>query len=192
MPDAQTLIEKGFRDIIKGLGIMGYPIKDENFKGTAERCTRAFQHFVFPKDLIYKEIDEFFKVFPSKIDEMVTETNIPVICLCPHHLLPVEMKVTVAYIPNGKVLGLSKMTRIAQMLGNQPILQEEYTNELARLMDMLNPLGVGIYVKGKHGCMRFRGVRVNNTDVITTKFIGNFKNNLSTRNEFLSFCEKNK
>lgn len=184
-------ITEAYQDIINCIGELGYPVNDANFKDTANRCYKALIQFVFPKTVIENEIDRFLeKTFPSTIDEMIIETNIKVVCLCPHHLLPAEMIVSLAYIPDKNVLGLSKLARIAQMLGNQPILQEDYTEQLANVMNKLKPLGVGVYVRGKHGCMRFRGIRADSTEVITTKLIGNFKNISSTRQEFLSLCVK--
>ena len=105
---------------------------------------------------------------------MLVTKPIEVWTICPHHLLPCILKVTIGYVPDGSVLGLSKFSRIAEIMGKRPILQEEYSRELANFLEeRLEPKGVAIYIVGKHNCMIARGVKqdvevmIENGDVIT-------------------------
>ena len=181
----------GYKSILKGLSDLGYDIENENFKDTAARCARAIVNdFVLSRQEINEQFQSLDVTFPSKHDEMIVQTAIPVISLCPHHLLPIEMSVTIGYIPNKEVLGLSKLARLAKLIGKQPILQEDYTEEIAsRLEGMLGPRGIGVYVVGIHGCMRFRGVGVA-APTVTSKLTGNFKKQPATREEFLQIARK--
>jgi len=182
-----------YAGIVECIGKLGYDVNNQNFKQTPQRCARAFGDFIYSISNINRNLKKYFNCkFKDTNDEMVVATNISVTSLCPHHLIPVELKVWLGYIPNGQVLGLSKLIRIAQMLGHQPILQESYATQLAEIIqENLKPLGVGVYVKGKHGCMSFRGVRTINTEIITSKVIGNFKTQPATREEFLAQCRSN-
>jgi len=186
----QSNFERAYQQLVDSINLLGYNVtKDKNFDGTADRCTRAFLEVVAPKEDIEKEVKKHLSAtFPAKYDEMIVQTDIEVISLCPHHLIPVEMNVHLAYIPRHKVLGLSKLVRIARVIGRQPILQEDYTQQLAEAMQRLNPLGVAVFVKGKHGCMRFRGVKTKNGHTITSCMVGAFKKHQATREEFLELC----
>lgn len=185
-------IESAYTTIVYNIKLLGYDVLDGNFKNTPERCARAFDDFIYPKKNIEQNLRKFFKAkFKDNTDEMIIATDISVVILCPHHLLPAKLKVWLAYIPNGEVLGLSKLIRIAQMLGHQPILQEAYATQLAETVrNNLTPKGVGVYIKGEHGCMSFRGVRTTESRIITTKLLGAFKDQPATRSEFLSQCRK--
>ena len=188
------IVNMGYQHILQGLARLGYDIIDTNFLDTPNRCTRAFFEFVKSKEEIELETKQLFKKsFYSENDEMIVETKIPVVSLCPHHLLPVEMRVYIGYIPEKTVIGLSKLPRLAKLLGKQPILQEDYTKQIAEtIFSYLKPQGVGIFIKGKHGCMRFRGVNISDTETITSYVMGNFKSNPSTRQEFLELCRNDK
>jgi GTP cyclohydrolase I len=139
----------------------GYKIDDDNFKNTPKRVWTVFDEFVQPKEKVFKKVGEILEkaVFPSVYDGIVLVDNIKVYSLCPHHLLPVEMKVAFAYIPDGKVVGLSKMPRFLKELGKCLLLQEDYTEEaLDMFMKVVGPKGAMIVVEGIHFCMRMRGV----------------------------------
>jgi GTP cyclohydrolase IA len=186
----QSLLEQGYQQIVEEIGNLGYNIRDDNFRDTSARCAKAVLEVVWSKEsinIVCKEI--LSKSFAQDFDEMIVETNIPVVSLCPHHLLPVEMKVSIGYVARGRVLGLSKLARLAKVLGKQPILQEEYTRQVGQTIKYeLDPQGVGVFVVGKHGCMRFRGVNVPESDTITSYMVGNFRENAATKQEFLHFC----
>jgi len=161
----------------------------KQFRGTADRLLRMYSEFCWHPDTITEEVSKQFRVFDSNFDEMLVKKDVHIWTLCPHHLLPCEFRVYIGYIPKeGKVLGLSKLTRVADVLSKRPVMQEQYTTELADLlMTKLEPLGVGITVYGRHGCMAARGIR-QNSEVITSVMRGVFLKEGPTRSEFLAFC----
>jgi len=160
----------------------------KQFEGTPERLVRMYEDFCWPQEKIDKELAKQFRVFDDGYDEMLVQKDISVWTLCPHHLLPCHFRVTIGYLPQGKVLGLSKFTRISEVLARRPIMQEAYSTELATvLMEQLEPLGVAVYIVGRHGCMSARGVRQAN-DVVTSVVRGAFLKESPTREEFFAIC----
>jgi GTP cyclohydrolase I len=126
-------------------------------------------------------------VFTVDYDEMVVVRDIDFASLCEHHLLPFLGKAHVAYIPDGKVIGLSKIPRMVEMFARRLQLQERMTQQIASfLMETLKPCGVGVVVEGLHLCMAIRGVKKANARMVTSAVRGSFKENLNTRNEFFS------
>jgi GTP cyclohydrolase I len=106
--------------------------------------------------------------------------------MCPHHLLPVIYRVSLAYIPQTKVLGLSKLSRIVRLMSHSPVLQEDLTHELCALLyQKLDSEGAAVYVEGLHMCMAARGVQAHEARVVTSAVQGVFLDNLATRNEFI-------
>jgi len=166
-----------------------YPryIDDPNFVDTPRRFERVLEDFFWSEERVERAIDELFKaVFPSRLDEIVMVKDVEVWMLCPHHLLPVRMEVAIGYLPNGRVLGLSKLPRLARLLARRPRLQEEYTELLVEiLMEKLNPRGAMAIVKGEHTCVRMRGVRMSDAVMVTSAVRGDFKENPSLKQEFL-------
>ena len=162
----------------------------EQFKGTPGRLVRMYQDFCWEQERIEEELSKQFKVFENGYNEMLVVKDISIWTLCPHHLLPCHLKVSIGYIPAGKVLGLSKFARIAEILSKRPTMQEAYSTELADLlMEKLQPKGVAVYVVGSHGCMTARGVR-QHSDVVTSVLRGSFLKEGPTRNEFLAVCRE--
>lgn len=161
----------------------------KQFGRTPERLERMFQEFCWTQEQISYELDKAFeKVFDQPYDEMLVVKPIDVWTLCPHHLLPCHFSVTIGYVPDGKVLGLSKFTRVADILARRPVMQEEYSTELADLfMERLKPKGVAVYIVGSHGCMTARGVK-QHSDVVTSVIRGVFESQSETRQEFFSIC----
>jgi len=164
----------------------------KQFEGTAARLERTMEEMCWIPSRIGDELRKCFKsVYPDKYDEMLVTGPTSVWTLCPHHLVPVGMKVNIGYIPNGQVLGLSKFSRVAIISGRRPIMQEQYTRDVAdTIMAHLNPQGVGVYVVGHHGCMGCRGVN-QNISVSTTTLRGNFKDEPSVKEEFYRMVEGN-
>ena len=155
---------------------------------TPERIARMYQEFCWSSVRIEEDLEQQFRVFEQAYNEMLVIRPIDVWTLCPHHLLPCHFKVTVGYIPNGRVLGLSKFARIADILARRPVLQEQYSTELADLlMAKLEPKGVAVHVEGSHGCMTARGVK-QHSEVITSTIRGVFESDSSTRQEFFAIC----
>lgn len=159
------------------------------FKGTPRRVAEMYQEFCWTPSKITAEIDRVCRTFPDKYNEMLVTGWITVWTLCPHHLLPVGLQVRIGYIPNGRVLGLSKFIRIAETFGKRPIMQEQYSSELADLlMERLEAKGVGVYVRGVHGCMASRGVK-QSVPVTTACLRGVILDESASRAEFYSIVE---
>lgn len=182
-------LEQGCNLLVKHLqGIYKDWIGVEQFGDTPNRLVRMYQEFCWTPEKIEEELDKAFRSFKQAYDEMLVTKPIEVWTLCPHHLLPCCFHVTIGYVPDGKVLGLSKFARISDILARRPIMQEEYSTELAdRLMKGLDPKGVAVYVSGVHGCMTSRGVR-QHSEVITSTIKGVFESEPATRQEFFAIC----
>lgn len=127
------------------------------------------------------------KTFTQKHDEMVLVKDIDFSSCCEHHLLPFTGKAHIAYLPDGKVVGLSKLARVVEAIARRPQVQERMTEELAELiMRELKPRGVGVIIEASHSCMTIRGVRKPGAMTITSALRGLFKSNPTTRSEFMS------
>jgi len=159
----------------------------KQFTGTPDRLVRMYQDLCWTPEKIEREVNRQFQVFDNKYNVMLVTGPINVWTLCPHHLLPCQFLVTIGYIPSiGKVLGLSKFARVAEILGKRPIMQEEYSMELAdAIEEKLQPKGVAIHVVGRHGCMLSRGVK-QNSPVVTSIVRGAFESEQETRAEFFA------
>lgn len=130
-------------------------------------------------------------LFPSDSSEMVIVKDIELYSMCEHHLLPFIGKAHVAYIPDGKVLGLSKIARIVDMFARRFQIQEQLTTEVAEtVQEVTNAKGVGVIVEAKHMCMMMRGVEKQNSSMKTSSMLGVFRSDQSTRMEFLSLVNK--
>jgi GTP cyclohydrolase I len=128
-------------------------------------------------------------VFTEQYDEIVSIKNIHFFSMCEHHMLPFYGIANVAYIPNGKVIGLSKIPRIVDAFSRRLQVQERLTNQIAHcLKEVLNPRGVAVVMEGHHMCMAMRGVQKQNCTTVTSCMLGDFRTNLNTRQEFLTLC----
>jgi GTP cyclohydrolase I len=127
------------------------------------------------------------KTFTQKYDEMVLVKDIVFASVCEHHLLPFSGKAHVAYLPNGKIVGLSKLARVVEVLARRPQVQERMTEELADLfMHELDARGVGVILEASHSCMTVRGIRKDRSICTTSAMRGVFRNNQSTRAELMA------
>lgn len=127
------------------------------------------------------------KLFSEEYDEMVLVRDIDFNSMCEHHLLPFHGQAHIAYIPKGKVLGLSKLARIVEVVSRRPQVQERMTETIANLLvDELSPKGVAVVVEAEHSCMTIRGVRKPGSRCVTSAMKGLFRSNLPTREEALS------
>jgi GTP cyclohydrolase IA len=132
-------------------------------------------------------------MFSVTYDEMVVVKDIEVYSLCEHHLLPFFGKCHVAYIPNKKVVGLSKIARLVNMYARRLQIQERLTSQIAQtLQDQLSPQGVGVIIEARHLCMVMRGVEKQNSAAMTSAMLGVFRENKQTRDEFLSLIRGGK
>jgi GTP cyclohydrolase I len=137
-----------------------------------------------PKDVLTVFGDELY-------DEMIVVKDIELYSFCEHHMLPFFGKAHVGYIPDGKIIGLSKIPRLVEMYARRLQNQERLTNQIARgLYDTLKPKGVGVIIEAKHFCMMARGVEKQSSEVTTSALLGLFKRELNTRNEFLRHVGK--
>ena len=124
--------------------------------------------------------------FTEKYNEMILVKDIAIYSLCEHHLLPFGGRCHVAYIPQGKILGLSKIVRLVDIFARRLQVQERLTTQIAQVIqDSLNPLGVGVVISAEHLCMQMRGVQKQGALAVTSEMLGAFRNNEKTRSEFL-------
>ena len=174
-------MEEFFKDRYKGWS------GADQFVGTGDRLGRMVDELCWPPEEIEKGLKGCFNaVFPDPYDEMLVVGPTDVWTLCPHHLVPCNFQVHIGYIPNGRVLGLSKFSRVALLLGKKPIIQEAYSRELADILwTSLKPEGLGVWVVGTHGCMSVRGVK-QKASVSTSILRGSFLEDPKVREEFFS------
>ena len=183
----QEKLEQHFREIISSVG---EDLTRDGLKKTPERAAGAFE---FLTNGYRQDLNEIINgaVFESDNDEMVIVRNIELYSLCEHHLLPFIGKCHVAYIPTGKVLGLSKIARIVDYFARRLQIQETLTKEIAdTIMSVTNADGVGVIIEAKHLCMMMRGVEKQNSTMTTSMMLGSFRDEPCTRNEFLTLAMK--
>ncbi len=186
-------IERGVRDILYGLKV---DIRDDNFFDTPKRVARAYREIL---EGILPESEEelknhLSKTFPSDSDQMITIKDVLCWSMCPHHLLPVKYNISIAYIPKGRVLGASKLPRLAILLAKRPVLQEQLSEDIAEfLRKHANPVGVAVYIVGEHLCMQMRGIKTQ-SQMITSSLKGIFlkgtTKGLAARSEFMSLIDR--
>jgi GTP cyclohydrolase I len=181
-PVDQERIRAAVREILLAVG------EDPNREGLRETPDRVARMYAELFAGLHKDPREFLqKKFTQKYDEMVLEKDIAFASLCEHHLLPFMGKAHIAYLPNGKIVGLSKLPRVVEVLSRRPQVQERMTEELADLlMHELEPRGVGVVLEAMHTCMTARGVRQEDSLCITSAMRGAFKENQSTRAELMA------
>lgn len=179
-------MEEYFKKIIESIG------EDPNREGLVKTPSRAAKAFEFMNQGYSKNLDEVVNgaIFTSDSDEMVVVKNIELYSLCEHHLLPFFGQAHIAYIPKGKIIGLSKVARIVDMYARRLQVQENLTNQIANsLMEVTGAIGVGVVIEAKHLCMMMRGVEKQNSVMKTSCLLGAFRKEDSTRKEFLSLIQ---
>ena len=171
-----------YEEIIKTVG--EDPAREGLLK-TPGRAARAMQYLTRG----YRQtVDEVVNnaIFETDNDEMILVKDIELYSMCEHHLLPFIGRCHVAYIPTGKVIGLSKIARIVDMYAQRLQIQENLTKQIAdTLMDAIQPAGVGVIIEAKHLCMMMRGVEKQNSMMTTSMMLGSFRDHERTRSEFL-------
>jgi GTP cyclohydrolase I len=162
----------------------------EGLRRTPERFEKALRYLTSG----YRQDPEKIlnnAMFSVGYDEMVVVKDIEVYSLCEHHLLPFFGKCHVAYLPNKKVVGLSKIARLVNMYARRLQIQERLTNQIATtIQEQLKPQGVGVIIEARHLCMVMRGVEKQNSAAVTSAMLGAFRDNKQTRDEFLSLVHK--
>ena len=170
-----------FQQILKQLG---EDTSREGLLETPKRYIKFMREFLESKEFNFTTFDA------EGTDEMILQTNIPFYSICEHHTAPFFGYANVAYIPNDKIVGLSKLARCVDLYANRFQNQERITSQIAeRIQKELNPKGVAVTLKAQHLCMCMRGVKKHDTWTQTSKLIGVFKDDEKARNEFLNFIK---
>jgi len=174
-------IRAAVREILLAVG------EDPDREGLLETPDRIARMYAELFSGLHKDPRELLqKTFTQKYDEMVLVKDIGFESMCEHHLLPFRGKAHIAYLPNGKIVGLSKIPRVVEVLARRPQVQERMTEQLADLlMHELDARGVGVVIEASHSCMTIRGVRNPGSLCTTSAMRGSFKTNHVTRTEFL-------
>lgn len=170
-----------FQQILEQLG---EDVTREGLIETPKRYVKFMREFLESKDFNFTTFDA------EGTDEMILQTNIPFYSLCEHHTAPFFGVAHVAYIPDKRIVGLSKLARTVDLYANRFQNQERITSQIAeRLQKELNPIGVAVSLKAQHLCMCMRGVKKHDTWTVTSKMIGAFKDDEKARNEFLNLIK---
>jgi GTP cyclohydrolase I len=181
-------IEAGMRMMIEGFGL---DLEHPHLKDTPKRVAKAYVNELFaglyvdPASVLTTAFEE------GDYDEMITVRNIPFVAFCAHHWLPFTGKAHVGYLPDGKIIGLSKIPRLVCVLAARPTVQEKLTHSVAEgLMNGLKPKGCGVVIESAHSCAQYRGIKAVGSDMVTTAMRGLFLDNPSTKAEFLEAIRK--
>jgi GTP cyclohydrolase IA len=180
-------VEAAFRTIIRWTG--DDPERDGLIE-TPARMARAFEEFFVgygqdPTLILQKTFEEI-----EGYDEMIVLRGIRFESHCEHHLAPIIGRVWVAYVPSGRVVGISKLARVVEAYAKRLQIQERMTAQIANTInDVLNPQGVGVIIRATHDCMTTRGVHKPDTDLVTSHMLGCFRDNPLTRQEFLTMVD---
>ena len=180
------MMEHLVRDLLKELG------EDPHREGLRKTPERVAQSLGYLTSGYTKTVEEVLNgaIFSESYDEMVVVKDIEVYSLCEHHLLPFFGKAHVAYLPAGKIVGLSKLARLVDMFARRLQIQERLTTQIAEaLQQALQPAGVGVVIEAAHFCMMMRGVEKQNSMAITSCMLGAFRNRRETREEFLHLIQ---
>ena len=186
LPSEQE-VEAAFRTIIRWSG--DNPDRD-GLAETPARMARAYEEYFRgyaedPEAILSKTFEE-----TEGYDEMIVLRGIRFESHCEHHMAPIIGRAWIAYIPNGRVVGISKLARIVEAYAKRLQIQEKMTAQIANAIDtVLQPQGVGVVLKAAHQCLSARGVHQHGTDLVTSQMIGCFRDNVVTRQEFLASVE---
>jgi GTP cyclohydrolase IA len=186
MTNQPAILENIVADLLVAIG---EDPKREGLLRTPKRVAAAYQFLTrgYQED-IREVLNE--AVFSERYSEMVIVKDIDFYSMCEHHMLPFFGKAHVAYIPNGKILGLSKIPRIVDVFSRRLQVQERLTQQIAEtLFEALNPLGVGVVMEARHMCMMMRGVEKQNSVATSSAMLGLFRDDQKTRSEFLHLIE---
>ena len=178
-----TSLEETVKEI---LTILGEKPSREGLRRTPRRVAKAWEFLTSGYKQDVKEVLNG-AVFSEKYNEMVIVKDIDFFSLCEHHMLPFYGKAHIAYIPSGKIIGLSKLPRIVEVFSRRLQVQERLTQQIAdTLFETLEPDGVAVVIEARHLCMMMRGVEKQNSVATTSAMLGSFRDDERTRNEFLN------
>jgi len=186
-----TLTGATFEDLVREMLVrLGEDPEREGLVLTPQRVRKSLQFLTRG----YTEDPEALlkgALFTVNYDEMVIVKDIEMFSLCEHHMLPFFGKVHVAYIPNGKVIGLSKVPRLVELFSRRLQIQERLTTQIAEtIQKVIEPQGVGVVIEARHLCMMMRGVEKQHSAAVTSSMLGSFRNEEETRSEFLSLIRQ--
>ena len=185
--ETTTLTSATFENLVREILVrLGEDPQREGLLRTPERVHHAFE---FLTKGYQQDPDTMLKnaLFTVSYDEMVIVKDVEVFSLCEHHMLPFFGKVHVAYIPNGKVIGLSKIPRLIEIFSRRLQIQERLTTQIAEtIQKAIQPQGVGVVIEARHLCMMMRGVEKQHSSAVTSSMLGCFRDEQETRTEFLS------
>jgi GTP cyclohydrolase I len=180
-------MEQSFLELLQAIG------EDPQREGLLKTPSRAARAFEFLTNGYRQSLDDVVNgaIFESDTSEIILVKDIELYSMCEHHLLPFIGRAHVAYIPQGKVIGLSKVARLVDVFARRLQIQENLTMQIAdALMKTLHPAGVGVVVEAKHLCMMMRGVEKQNSSMTTSCLLGSFKEDARTRSEFFSLLKE--
>ena len=179
-------LEQSVTDILKEIG------EDPGREGLLKTPKRVAKAYEYLTQGYHGDLEKIVNdaLFHEDVEEMIVARDIEFYSLCEHHMLPFYGKCHIAYLPKGKVIGLSKMPRIVDMFSRRLQLQERLTTQIAKtLQEILTPYGVGVIMEGTHLCMRMRGVEKQNSVVTSSAMLGTFRSERATRMEFLNLIQ---
>jgi GTP cyclohydrolase I len=187
----EKILNAGMDELVRSLLIeLGEDPAREGLVKTPKRVVASLKQLMSG---YHKDVRQILNgaIFEQKYDEMVALKDIQLFSLCEHHMLPFYGKCHVAYIPDGKIVGLSKIPRLVDVFAKRLQVQERLTSEIAQcLMDLLQPRGVGVVIEALHLCMAMRGVEKTNAVCVTSSMLGVFRSDPRSRQEFLSFIRR--
>jgi GTP cyclohydrolase IA len=189
--ETPTLTSASFADLVKEMLVrLGEDPQREGLLRTPERVKKAFEFLTRG----YNEDPETMlkdALFTVTYDEMVIVKDVEMFSLCEHHMLPFFGKVHVAYIPKGRVIGLSKIPRLIEIFSRRLQIQERLTTQIAEtIQKVIQPQGVGVVIEARHLCMMMRGVEKQHSAAVTSSMLGCFRDEQETRTEFLSLIRQ--
>ncbi|MBM4191966.1 MAG: GTP cyclohydrolase I FolE [Gammaproteobacteria bacterium] len=186
-PPKSSRSKKEIEIVRRLLAFIGEDPDREGLLETPERFLKAWEEYTRGYRERPEDILKSFEDGAQSVDEMVIVRDIPVYSLCEHHLAPFFGKVYVGYVPDQRILGLSKISRLVEIFARRLQVQERLTNQIADALDThLQPLGVAVVIECRHMCVESRGVRHTGTATVTSALRGSIKTNADTRREFLS------
>jgi GTP cyclohydrolase IA len=183
------IVDASYAELVRRqLALIGEDPEREGLVRTPDRVAKAMHFLTAGYDMTVEEIVGS-ALFEEEHENMVMVRDIELYSLCEHHMLPFFGKAHVAYIPNGRIVGLSKLPRIVEMFARRLQVQERLTEQVAKAIeDVLAPRGVGVVIEAFHMCMMMRGVEKQNSRTITSALRGVFRDDARTREEFLSLA----
>jgi GTP cyclohydrolase I len=180
-------VEQSITQLLKYIG------EDPKREGLVNTPARVAKMYEFLTKGYHEDVESVLNkaVFTERYSEMVIVRDIDFYSLCEHHLVPFYGKCHIAYLPNGKILGLSKLPRIVEVFARRLQVQERLTQQIAdTLFKFLKPMGVGVVIEARHLCMMMRGVEKHESSATTSAMLGAFRDDVKTRTEFLTLLDR--